>query len=378
MTGGPIPLLYFCNTRERGGVEEHILTLLRGLERKYFRLHLVCTPTVADKLRADVPGDVELIPLLLAKPAHAAAAWRLARILRRRKIGILHSHLFYGSLFASPIGGLCRAPVIVETPHIREMWRAGWKAHYGIDRMVGRFVDRYVAVSEANAQYLAKVKGLPRRKMTVIRSAAAVERFDPAARPPAGLKSSLGFGASDPVMAVIGRLQPQKGHAVLLEAMPLVLREAPQARLVCVGEGSLRGALEARTRELGIEGAVRFAGYPKDIVDWLALADFTVLPSFFEGLPLAAIESLAAGRPMVATAVDGTPEVILDGETGLLVPPGDPPALAAAICRMIGEPAMRTSMAEKGRRLVLAEFSHRNLLQAHQDLYLEAWESRRR
>src|SRR5574341_2072275 len=122
----PLSLLYFCNTLARGGAEEHILTLRKGLDRALFRLHLVCPPEVAEKVKPDLPADVELVPLCFRKPSQIGPALRLAQIIRERRIDILHSHLFYSSLFASPIGWLCRVPVILETPHVRELWRHGW------------------------------------------------------------------------------------------------------------------------------------------------------------------------------------------------------------------------------------------------------------
>ena len=128
MSGSRIGVLYFSNTLARGGAEEHILTLLHGLDRSHFRAHLVCTPTVAAKLTRDLPSDVELLPLSVRRPRDIRAAMTLAHAIRRWRIDILHSHLFYGSLFASPIGKLCRVPLIVETPHLREQWRHGLKA----------------------------------------------------------------------------------------------------------------------------------------------------------------------------------------------------------------------------------------------------------
>ena len=363
-------VLYFSNALTRGGAEEHIVTLLRGLDRRQFRPLLVCTPEVAGRLRSDLPGDVEFIPLRLRKPGHLAAALRLARIIRGRRVDILHSHLFYGSLFASPIGWLCRVPLIIETPHVREQWRQGWfKSRFIVDRMVGRFVHQYIAVSQANARYLIEEKRLPARKITVIHNGCDIERFDPGRLPPSGLRQSLGFGPPDPVLVVAGRLEPQKGHRVLLDALPAVLHEFPQARLVCVGSGSLRSELEARVRELGLADSLRFVGHQSNISDWLALADLTILPSFYEGLPLVAIESLAAGRPMVATAVDGTPEIVVNGETGLTVPPGDARALAQAICRLLGDPMLQERLARRGREWVLERFSAEQQIRRTEILY---------
>ena len=377
MRGEPISVLYFSNTLARGGAEEHMLTLLRGLDRKYFRLHLVCTPLVAEKLRPDLPGDVELIPLALRKPSAVGAAVRLARIIRERRVGILHSHLFYSSLFASPIGRLCGVPVILETPHIREYWRQGWlKSRFIVDRLAGRFVDSYIAMSEANARYLIEQKGLPAAKVAVIQNGSDLQRFDPTHPAPAGLKQSLGFGENDMVLAVLARLEPQKGHRVLFDALPAVLKEFPRTRVVCIGEGSLRDNLKAQVRDRGVEEAVRFVGFQSNVSDWLALADATVLPSFYEGLPLVAIESLAMAKPVVGTAVDGTPEVVVNGTTGLTVPPGDPGRLAEALCDLLRAPDRRRALGQAGRRWVLEHFSQERQIRQTQEFYLQAWSRR--
>jgi glycosyltransferase involved in cell wall biosynthesis len=369
-----IPILEFVNTYARGGVEEHVLTLLRKLDRNQFRPALACTPAVAALVRGDLPGDVELLEIELNRPAQLRAMRRLAGFLRARRTGILHCHMFQSSVFAAPIAKLCRVPVVIETPHVRELWRGGWiKGRYFVDRWVGHAVDRYIAVSSANARYLAGEKGLPERKISVVHNGADLGRFDPLRTAPPGMKASLGFDAGDPILAVVGRLEPQKGHAVLLDAMPAILRQHPRARLVCVGDGALRRQLERQTRDFGLGDAVRFTGFRSDVAAWMALADVMVLPSFFEGLPLVAIEAMAAARPVVATAVDGTPEVVLDGETGLTVPPGNPEALAAAVCRLLADPLLRWRMGWAGRRRALGSFTQERFVRDTQDVYLTAW-----
>ncbi len=373
MSESPIPVMQFCNTSVRAGAEEHILTLLRGLDREYFRLHLVCSPEVADAVRSDVPPDVELLPLFFPTPSHLAGAAKLRRWIRERHIQVLHSHLFRSSLCSSPVGWMCGVPLILETPHVRESWRRGWKANnFTVDRLAGRFVDRYIAVSYANARYLVEEKGLPEKKVRVIQNGTDLSRFNPSHIPPHGLRSDMGIGAVDPIMLVAARLEPQKGHKVLLDAMPEVLREFPTARVFCLGDGVLREELERQSKQLNLQDNVRFLGFQSNINDWLALCDFTVLPSFYEGLPLVAVESLAAGRTMVATAVDGTPEVIVNGRTGITVPPGDSAALAAAICSLLRSPALCQRLAEQGRAYVLERFSQERQVHETGEFYLEA------
>jgi glycosyltransferase involved in cell wall biosynthesis len=374
----PLTVAHFDNADVRGGVEEHILTLLRGLDRSRFRPLLVCPPETAGKLSADLPGDVAVVPLRLHRLRDMGPAFHLARLLRERRVDILHSHMFYSSLFASPVAWLCGVPVIVETPHVREHWRRGLKSSYVVDRLAGRFVDRFIAVSRANARYLVGEKALPAHKVVVIENGSDLERSSRRREPAPDLKRSLGFRPQDPVLLVLGRLEPQKGHRVLLQALPLVRREFSRLRLVCVGEGGERPALEAQAASLQLTDAVRFVGYRSDVADWLALADVIVLPSFYEGLPLAAIEALAAQRPLVATAVDGTPEVVVDGQTGLTVPAGDPAALAEAITRLLRQPEWARHLALAGRRWVEDRFSAQRQVRLTEELYLAAWEARRR
>lgn len=352
-----IVVLHFDNARVRGGVEEHMLTLLRGLDRVRFQPIIAAHPELLELIRPDLPSDVEVIPVQLEGLRDFGGAVRFLRVLRTKKVDIVHSHMFQASRLASPLASLAGVPVRIETPHIRESWRHGWiKGSYLIDRAIGRFVTAYIAVSESNRSYLINEKRLPAVKVVLVRNGIGLEQFDPERVPPPGMRRSLNISEDAPVIAVIARLEPQKGHRVLLEAWQSVVRSFPKTILVCVGAGQLRDELETYAAKAGFSTSVRFTGYQSNVADWLALADFTVLPSFFEGLPLAAIESLAAGRTVIATAVDGTTEVVLDGKTGLLVPPGAPGPLAAAICRLLAAPELAQSLGSTGCQWVREYF----------------------
>lgn len=378
MTGRRLTVLHFTSAFERGGAEAHLAALVRGLDRAAFEPLVACPPALAELLSEEIGPDVELIPIDLRRTRDFRVAPKIARLFARRRIDILHSHLFCSSLFASPAARLAGAGAVIETPHVSERWRRGWwKSHFYIDRLAARAVDAFIAVSEANARYLIEVKGLPPRKVRVVRNGIDPARFGKPAIPASQLRQRLGFGAGDPVLVVVGRLEPQKGHGILLDALRRVRASIGTARLVIVGDGSLRGSLEAESHALGLGDAVRFAGRQDNVADWLAMAQVVVLSSFYEGLPLVALEALAAERPVVATAVDGTPEVVRDGRTGLTAPPGDPVRLAEAILRLLRDSALGRQLARAGRELVAQQFTHERQVRETEQLYRETWERRR-
>jgi glycosyltransferase involved in cell wall biosynthesis len=317
-----------------------------------------------------------VLPVSIFDPRDCRAMIRFASFLREKKIQIVHSHGFCSSVLASPIAYWAGISAVVETPHIREHWRRGWRSNYAIDRLAGRCVGAYIAVSDANRRYLIQQKRLPAEKIHLIRNGCEIDKFDPCYPPQLALKRQLGFADSDPVLLLIGRLEPQKGHSVLFAALKDVVREFPRARLVCVGEGALRPALEAELQQLELSACVRLVGYQANVRDWFSITDICVLPSFYEGLPLVALECLASGRAMVASAVDGTPEVVIHEKTGLTVPPGDASKLASAILRLLRDPGLRTQLGSAGRSRVETHFNLARQIRETEALYCELWRRR--
>lgn len=373
MSSKLLNILLFTGARVRYGAEEHMLTLLRELSREDFRLFMGCPPDLAQAIRSDLPTDVQLIEIPLGTKSWWFNVRLLGKTLRDNKIDVLHSHMSFSSRFASPVGWFCRVPLILETPHVAENWRKGWlTSSYLPDRLFGRFVDYFVAVSEANGRYLTTTKGLPARKVVVIRNGCDLGRFKAASADRGSLRRKFGYSDTDPILVVPARLEPQKGHSVLIEAVPLILKEFPRLKVLCLGEGSLRKDLETSVNAKGLQDTIKFLGFQSEIQDWFALADLMVLSSFYEGLPLVAIESLAASRPVVATHVDGTPEVVVNDVSGTTVPPGQPGPLAEAICRLLRRPDLIESLGKGGRLLVETEFTQAKQVSRTAELYKRA------
>jgi glycosyltransferase involved in cell wall biosynthesis len=364
-------ILYFTNSTVWGGVEEHICGLLRKLSRRLFRAHLVCDPTIYERFSDASPGDVDITPLAFSSPRHVAAATRFARLVVRGQFQIVHSHMFWSSLFASPIAWACRVPIIVETLHGTEAWRRGWKANCIVDRATTRFVSKYIAVCECDARFLGNEKHVPARKIAIIRNGVDTRRFAVPQDARNAIRHALGFTEADSVLIVVARLHPGKGHRVLLDAMRQLLHSYPKLKLICLGEGQGEPELRALSESFGLAHCVRLVGYQQNVPEWLAAADINVLPSFYEGLPLTILEAMASGLPTVASNVGGIPEAIEDGVSGLLVPPGDPHRLAEALSLLLRNAATRVRIGHAARARILQSFVFEQQVSSTEKMYLE-------
>ena len=281
----------------------------------------------------------------------------LAGHLSSIRADVLLCHTFkpnvLGRLAARRLGLPC---VVVSRGWTGENWKVS--AYETVDRVNLRFVDRVVAVSDGQA---AKVRraGVPSSRLSVIRNAARLKAFaEPMAEGRIELRSAF---ASDTrlshVVVAAGRLSPEKGYDVLLEAMPALLRQHPQAGLVLYGEGAERPRLEARAAELGVADRFRMPGFTANLDRLLPWCDLFVLPSRTEGLPNVALEASAAGVAIVATAVGGTPEVVADGENGLLVPSDNHVSLAEAMGRVLADGEFRSRLGSAGRERMVRHFT---------------------
>jgi len=365
----PIRLLFVLTSPVRGGVEEVVLGLLRRLDPAEFRLALAAPAPLLDSFNSDLAGvSVDAEPMSVEPLLRRDAFGPLSRFVRQFRPDVMNAHLFRSTAAAAPVAAWYSVP-IVETYHGREGWRRGLvRGRFLPDRLVARLVDRVIAVSEAARTFLIEGKGYPAAKITVVANGRDLSIYQPGSWREA-VRQELGLNSTTPVVGMVGRLDAQKGHTYLLEAWPAVRREIPDARLLLVGDGGLRTPLEQRVRELGLTDSVIFAGFRTDVPRLLDAMDVMVLPSLYEGMPLTAIEGSAMARPVVATAVDGTPEVVRDGVTGRLVPPADPIALTRALLELLRDPDGASRMGRAGRQWVLARFDVSRHVTATADVY---------
>jgi glycosyltransferase involved in cell wall biosynthesis len=245
-----------------------------------------------------------------------------------------------------------------------------------LDRFLLKRFDRVVAVSEGQADQV-RAAGVPERKLRVIRNSARLDAFT---QPCPGGRADLEALVPTPgerIVVSAGRLSPDKGFDVLIRAAAVACTVDPGARFVVFGDGVLRDELPKQAAAAGLADKMAFAGFRADLDQLMPHADVFVLPSYNEGLPNVVLEASAAGVPVVATAVSGTPEAVLDGQTGHLVAAGDAPALANRLLRLLGDAGLRRRMGRAGRALMTGRFTFAAQAEAYLDLFAELSRKRR-
>jgi len=356
------------------------LSILGALPAHGFSPYLAAPSHVLEEMTCELDAvGVHGLPIEAAGMLDLSEALRVRAMLMRERIDIVHSHMFVASMFISPIARWARVPTVVETFHLREVWREHkfLKSSFWMDRQIARMVDQYIAVSRAAASHLIKRKRIARDKIRVVYNGRDLSRF----RPPTEqerIQARAALQIGDAQMAlVLGRLEPQKGHTYMLQALEMLATEWPRLITLFAGTGQLEADLMYMRDRAGLGDRVRFLGMVRDPMPLLAAADVVVLPSLYEGLPLVAIEALACAIAMVATSVEGTPEIILNNETGVLVPPADPSALATAIAKILGNPDWAAKLGRQGRTLVERRFDLRTQISETIELYRELIERKR-
>jgi glycosyltransferase involved in cell wall biosynthesis len=353
-----VTVLHLITKLDHGGAQETALALCEGL-RSLGHAPLLAAgppePSDTDFRPAVEAAGVEYVELpSLGRPVRPLrdllALVAIVRLLRRTRPSVLHTHSSKAGMLGRLAGRVAGVPVVVHTVHgwsfHDEMHQLTRAAYVAAERLAARLSDALVVVTE-----LDRRKGLRHGiggvgQYHVIRSGIDVEAFASATHPAGRSGDGLTVGS-------ITRLSEQKDPETLVRAMSEVLLQRPEVRGVVVGDGPLRTTVERLVQDLGLVGRIELLGARNDIAELLVTFDVFVLSSRWEGLPRVVIEAMASGTPVVATAVDGVVEVLAHQKNGLLVPPGDPKALADAIVRLLDHPDERRRYAESARRKIV-------------------------
>jgi glycosyltransferase involved in cell wall biosynthesis len=287
----------------------------------------------------------------------------LIRAVRAEQPDLLHTHMVHADVYGSIAAHALRVP-FVSTRHNDDRYLLGPFRY--VDRAFMHGARRIIAISDAVRTFHERA-GLPADKLVTIHYGLDTLPLTPSELTP----REVGIPADAPLVVAIGRLIEQKDHATLLRAFGEVNRRQPDARLAVLGWGVLEGRLRALVAELGLEQSVSILGRVEPR-DWLARADVFAHTSRWEGFGIVLLEAMLSGLPIVATRVSAVPEIVIDGETGALVPVGDAPAVADGLTRLLGDPATRARLGEAGRARALSEFSVTRMSEATLAVYARA------
>jgi glycosyltransferase involved in cell wall biosynthesis len=294
------------------------------------------------------------------------AWWPLFRALRREQIDVLHTHAFGQNAWGSVLGRLAGVPVVIAHEHNREF--NGRALHAVIDRqLVARFAGAIIVVSGDARRRMIEVERIPPEHMVVLPNGVR-------ALPPGdgrAMRADLGIGSGDPVVGTVCIIREEKALDVLIGAAKLLMEDFPHLRVLIAGPGPDRARVEAVTERLGLSDRVHMVGARTDVPDVLAAIDIAVICSDYEGSPRSVLEFMDAGKPIVATGVGGIPEVIQNGTHGVLVPPRDEAALAAALSGLLRDRERASELGARARDRCRRELSLDRTVESLQDLYEE-------
>jgi glycosyltransferase involved in cell wall biosynthesis len=352
-------VLHLAKIAGISGAETHLLSLLprlreRGWDVRLLQLH-EDEPGAHDFANALRGRGVPVDMIRLRADIDPLAFTQVTAYLARARPLIVHTHLVHADVYGQLAGAFAAVPLRISTKHGFNEFREN-RGFAVADRAVGGLAHVHIAISRGLARYLADVEGFDETEFAIVHYG-IVPGDAPAP------------GPDRPRFLCIGRLIPIKGHVVLLRALSLVREEAPEVTLALAGRGPLEPALKAVAKELEVDDAVHFLGYVSPIQRALDEAAAVVVPSLGEGFGMVALEAMERARPVIAADIGGLGELVVDGETGLLVPPGEAEPLAEALVELARDPHRRRAMGEAGRRRALEHFAEHRSVERTELLY---------
>lgn len=366
-----IKLMQVVNGLRVGGAELKLLELINELDRDKFDI-TICSLEDIGSLKSDFEKtDYPLHIFPKTKKFDFNLIFRLSHLMRDEKVDIVMTTLFYADVIGAIAARIANVPVCMS-------WETrSHPAGSGVDKLrhvysyraAMRFVKKIVSVSDAVKQFLIEERSIPESKITTIRYGIDIDKYKKSDG--SKKRQDLGYDDDTFLIGVVARLSQQKGHTYLLDAIPDIIHDYPNAKFAFIGEGPLRQKLEEKRARLGLSDVVNFLGSRDDVPDLLNSIDMFVLPSLYEGLPNVVLEAMAAEKAIVASAVDGTPEAIIHEESGLLVQAKKPEQLSHAIKRIIGDKDLKERLERGARKRAELEFSLKGQVKKFEDLYIE-------
>jgi glycosyltransferase involved in cell wall biosynthesis len=362
-------VLHLITSLDRGGAEQYLLALTRRLDRSRFQPEVAYLTGRGELVREFIQLSIPVHFIAARARIDPFALWRLTELIRERGYDLVHTHLFRADIYGALATAMTGSTPLVATRHNDDRFFLNplvALVHY----LISLRQATIIAISDHIARFTLACGVSSATKVRRVYHGLDVDLFDREAQSSA-VRESLGVTDDAFLLMTVGRLTDQKGHRFLVEAMPALRAVIPGIRLVIVGEGELAAGLRTLAHKLGVADRVVFAGLRRDVPALLRSTDAFVLPSIWEGFGIVLLEAMAAHKPIIASRVSTVPEIILDQETGLLVPPGDVSALVQAVTTIERDPGRARLMGEQGRQRLEQHFSLDAMLSQTESIYAQ-------
>ena len=372
-----IKLLHVLTTTA-GGLGQSVLSLVEQLDPERFEVTVAFGPGYPHD-RKFIDRGIRVVPVRMKrglKPTNLLGLWDLYRLMRAERFDLVHAHSSVAGFLARLAARISGVPAVLFTLHgyasLNHRHPIGRPFLWLLEKTVDRWTDYYVAVSK----YVEQV-WLQRGIVSPSRVSVIYHGIERRPSPDGGAvlkKMRLGLPEEAPIIGTVGLLEEQKGTEYFIRAIPLILPSFPTARFVVIGSGPLQGRLRALAEELGVSRSLHFLGWRDDAAEMIEAIDLFCLPSLRESLGLVLLEAMSYAKPIVATRVEGIPEVVADGETGLLVSPKDPTSLAKGVLSLLARWDAAMEMGKKGKARLMEKFDAAQMGRQYERLYLRLCE----
>ena len=371
-----------------GGVEWVVYEIIKGLNKSKFKSILFCLTKQWDlddskSLKYMIRKEgIEIIDLNFKSTSNPIYFVRnirnilkLCRLLKKNEIDIVQTHEFFSGTLGRVAAMIAKVPIRILMLHSCHHWKLWY--HIFIDRFLARRSDVLVANSDSVKRFTSAFENIPITRFKTIYNGIDLRCYE-SNIDVNRKKREFNIENIEPILCSVGRMAFSKGYKFLINALPQVIKEFPQMKLLIIGGGGVPSEtteeeIKRLVKTLGLTKNIKFLGWRKDVGEILSICDLFVLPSLWEGFGLSIVEAMAAGKPVVATNVDAIPEVVSDGETGILVPPKDPNALANAIITLLEDPEKMRKMGQSGKKRAFDLFSAKRMTKDFEKLYLSLY-----
>ena len=362
---GKVKILYVIATMDIGGAQKQLVQLVRGLNKNKYE-PVVCCLTKGGPLEDELRQErIRCFILYKRFKFDFSVILRLISLIRREKPDILHTYIFTANSFGRAAGIIGRVRKIIASEHGMDVWKS--KFHFLIDRILLHWTDKVICVSDGVKTFYADKIGLSKEKSVTIYNCVAETTRNGANVDV--IRKNCGIQSEDRLIGTIGRLAVGKGMKCLIHAIAIVRKQIPQIKFLIVGDGPQKTKLTELVDKLDMRKSVIFAGLQKDVSPFLNAMEFFVFPSLYEGLGIVLLEAMSFGKPVVASNIPGVDEVVVDGETGILVEHSNPVALASAIKKLLNNREQARMLGIAGRERAAKCFGCKRMVSEYEQIY---------